>query len=78
MEVKLVHFFTLVILIIFIQMLPPSQFPLYKPHPIPLPPASMRVVSRPPTNSCLSTLAFPYTGSLRLPGSRGLFPSAAR
>jgi hypothetical protein len=46
---------------------PPSQFPFYKPlipcpNPPPtLPPASMRVLPHPPTYSCLTAIAFPYT-----------------
>jgi hypothetical protein len=43
----------------------PFQFSLWKTHySIPAPPASMRVLSHPPTHFCFPSLSFPYTGAL--------------
>ena len=52
-----------------------SSFPVSPPetpYPIPLPPASKRLLPQPPTHSCLPTLAFPYTGASSLHGTKGL------
>ena len=43
--------------------IPFSGLPLETSYPIPCPPASMRLLSHPPTHYCLSALAFPYTGA---------------
>ena len=37
-------------------------------------PASIRVITQPPTHSHLPALAFPYTGVLSLYRTKGLFP----
>jgi hypothetical protein len=48
-------------------MLSPSLVsPLQAPYPITPYPASMKVLPDPPTHSCLTTLAFLYTGASSL------------
>ena len=42
------------------------------PHPIPLPPASMRVCRYSPTHSCLPVLIYLYTGTSNLHRTKGL------
>ena len=51
-------------------MLPP--FPISPLHPSPYPPASMRVLPDPSTHSCLTALAFFYTGVSSLHRTKGL------
>ena len=46
--------------------------PLKTSIPIPIPSASMRVLPHPPTNSCLPTLVFPYTGASNTLRPKGL------
>jgi hypothetical protein len=46
--------------------------PLQTPYPIPFPTASVRVHTHIPTHSCLTALAFPYTGALSLHRTKGL------
>ena len=54
-------------------MLPPFPVsPLQIPYPIPPYPASMRVLLHLPTHSCLTTLAFLYTGASSLHSTKGL------
>ena len=52
-----------------------SPFPILPPSPLPqpLPPASMRVYPHLPIHFCLPALAFPYTGTLSLHRTKGLF-----
>jgi hypothetical protein len=55
------------ILFIYISnVIPFPGFPSATPHPIPPPPASMKVLTHPPTHSYLTALAFPSTGALSL------------
>jgi hypothetical protein len=51
---------------------PLSWFPLRNAPSQPHPPASMRVLTHPPTNSLLTALAFPYTGASRLHRTKDL------
>jgi hypothetical protein len=61
------------ILFIYISnVIPFLGFPPEIPYPIPPPPASMRVLSNPPTHSHLPALAFPYTGALSFHKTKGL------
>lgn len=54
-------------------MFPPFPVsPLETPYPIFPPHSSMRVLTHPPTHSCLPTLAFPYTGAWRLHRTKDL------
>ena len=46
--------------------------PLQTPNSIPPYPASMRVLPHPPTHSCLTALAFLYTGASSLHRTKGL------
>ena len=46
--------------------------PQETPYPILPPPTSMRVFAYPPTQACLSTLAFSYTGASSLHSRKGL------
>jgi len=51
---------------------PLSRLTLRKPPSLPPPPASMRVLLHPPTHSCLTMLAFPYTGETSLHRTKDL------
>ena len=46
--------------------------PLQTSYPILCYPASMRVLPHPPTHSCLTALAFLYTGASNLHRTKGL------
>ena len=46
--------------------------PLETLYPLLPPPASIRVITHPPTHSLLPALAFPYTGALSLLRTNGL------
>ena len=46
--------------------------PLETPYPILPSPASMRMLTQPPTHSCFPALASLYTGASSLPRTKGL------
>ena len=46
--------------------------PLQPPYPIHFYPASMRVLPHSPTHSCLTALAFLYSGASNLQRTKGL------
>jgi hypothetical protein len=66
-------FLLLIILFIYIQVL--SLFwvsPLQTPTSIPVPFACKRVLTHPLTNSCLTTVAYPFSGASSLHGTKHL------
>ena len=48
------------------------SFPSAAPYPIPLAPASMRVLAHPPSHSCFTALESPYAGASSLRRTKGL------
>jgi hypothetical protein len=72
------HFFFVLFIGYFIlffyisNVIPLPSFPSTNPHPVPPPPASVRVLPHPPTHFCLSSLAFLYPGSSSLHRTNGL------